>query len=104
LNVPLFLLLIDQIHDQNINTSHFIGSCNVKLNELIEILNRSIIKHGNDIPLVEQQTFHCTLFNLMGTKIGTCDVAVRFCHYGTTILSHLPMLEDKPPVTKTEQK
>jgi hypothetical protein len=103
LNVPLFLLLIDQIHDQNINTSHFIGSCNVKLNELIEILNQSIIKHGNDVPLVEQQTSHCTLFNLMGTKIGTCDIAVRLCHYGTTILTHLPMLDEKS-VAKTEQK
>ena len=104
LNVPLFLLLIDQIHDQNINTSHFIGSCNVKLNELIERLNRSIGKHGHDIPLVEQQTFQCTLFNLMGTKVGTCDVAVRLCHYGTTILTHLPMLEEKPATTTTEQK
>jgi hypothetical protein len=103
LNVPLFLLLIDQINDINPNTSHFIGSCNVKLNELIEILNQSIIKNGNDIPLVEQQTFHCILFNLMGTQIGTCDVAVRFCHYGTTILTHLPMLDDGR-VTKVEEK
>ncbi len=64
LNVPLFLLLIDQIHDhQNGNTSHFIGSCNVKLNELIERLNQSIKKNGHDIPLVEQQTFHCILFD-----------------------------------------
>jgi hypothetical protein len=104
LNVPLFLLLIDQIHDQNnTHTSNFIGSCNIKLNELIEILNQSIIKNGNDIPLVEQQTFQCTLFNLMGTKIGTCDVAVRFCHYGTTILTQLPML-DEPLTAKTDKK
>jgi len=96
LNVPLFLLLIDQINNSstNVNTTQFIGSCNVKLNELIEVLNQSIIRNGTDIPLVEQETFHCTLFNLMGTKIGTCDVAVRFCHYGTTILTHLPMLDD----------
>jgi hypothetical protein len=105
LNVPLFLLLIDQINDKgtNDNTTQFIGSCNVKLNELIEMLNQSIIRHGNDIPLVEQETFHCPLFNLMGTQIGTCDVAVRFCHYGTTILTHLPML-DEGIVTKLDQK
>ncbi|CAF5148126.1 unnamed protein product, partial [Rotaria magnacalcarata] len=86
LNVPLFLLLIDQINnkdDVNPNTTQFIGSCNIKLNELIEKLNQAITKNGNDIPLVEQETFNCTLFNLMGTRIGTCDVAVRFCHYGT---------------------
>jgi hypothetical protein len=105
LNVPLFLLLIDQINDQgtNDNTTQFIGSCNVKLNELIEMLKQSIITNGNDVPLVEQQTFNCTLFNLMGTQIGTCDVAVRFCHYGTTILTHLPMLDDGL-VTKTDKK
>ena len=103
LNVPLFLLLIDQIHDQNTNVSHFIGSCNVKLNELIEILNQSIEKNGFDVPLVEQQTFRSTLFNLVGTKIGTCDLAIRFCHYGKTILTHLPMLDDGL-VTKPEQK
>ncbi|CAF1125683.1 unnamed protein product [Rotaria sordida] len=106
LNVPLFLLLIDQINDKGINnnTTQFIGSCNIKLNELIEILNQSIIKNGYDIPLVEQQTFHCTLFNLMGTSIGTCDVAIRFCHYGTTILTHLPMLDDEVVVKKTDKK
>ncbi|CAF0808436.1 unnamed protein product [Adineta steineri] len=105
LNVPLFLLLIDQINDNgtNDNTTQFIGSCNIKLNELIEMLNQSIIKNGKDIPLVEQQTFYCTLFNLMGTQIGTCNVAVRFCHYGTTILTQLPMLDDKL-LTKIEQK
>lgn len=105
LNVPLFILLIDQIHDRGPNnqTTHFIGSGNVKLNELIEILNQSIIREGNDVPLVEQQTFHCNLFNLMGTPIGTCDLAVRFCHYGTTILSHLPML-DEGMVSKSEEK
>ena len=105
LNVPLFLLLIDQINDKgaNDNTTQFIGSCNIKLNELIEMLNQSIIKNGYDLPLVEQQTFHCTLFNLMGTQIGACDVAVRLCHYGTTILTHLPML-DGGLVTKTEKK
>ena len=98
LNVPLFLLLIDQINDvsssSNTNATHFIGSGNVKLDELIEILNQSIVKHGHDVPLVEQQTFHCTLFNLMGTSIGYCDVAVRFCHYGTTILTQLPMFDE----------
>ncbi|CAF4387519.1 unnamed protein product, partial [Adineta steineri] len=67
------------------------------------MLNQSIIKNGKDIPLVEQQTFYCTLFNLMGTQIGTCNVAVRFCHYGTTILTQLPMLDDKL-LTKIEQK
>ncbi|CAM4877288.1 unnamed protein product [Rotaria socialis] len=103
LNVPLFILLIDQINNDDTNKSHFIGSCNVKLNELIEILNQSILKNGNDIPLVEQQTFHCTLFNLMGTNIGTCDIAVRFCHYGTTILTQLPMLDDEQ-VIETEKK
>ncbi|CAF1227022.1 unnamed protein product [Rotaria sordida] len=103
LNVPLFILLIDQINDNHTNKSYFIGSCNVKLNELIEILNQSIIKNGNDIPLVEQQTFHCILFNLMDTKIGTCDIAVRFCYYGTTILTHLPMLNDEQ-VTKIDKK
>ena len=105
LNVPLFILLIDQINNkgQNDNTTQFIGSCNVKLNELIEMLNQSINKNGNDIPLVEQQTFHCPLFNLMGTRIGNCDLAVRFCHYGTTILTHLPML-DEGMTTKVEQK
>jgi hypothetical protein len=106
LNVPLFLLLIDQINDSkttNTNTTHFIGSCNIKLNELIEVLNQTIIKNGSDTPLVEQQTFHCTLFNLMGTQIGTCDVAVRFCHYGTTIVTQLPMLDDGL-LTKTEKK
>ncbi|CAF3248905.1 unnamed protein product [Rotaria sp. Silwood2] len=103
LNVPLFILLIDQINDSHKNESHFIGSCNVKLNELIEILNQSIIKNGYDIPLVEQQAFHCILFNLMGTKIGTCDIAIRFCHYGTTILTHLPMLRDEQ-VIKTDKK
>ena len=103
LNVPLFLLLIDQIHEQNVNQSHFIGSGNVKLNELVEVLNQSIRKNGNDVPLVEQQTFHCTLFNLMGTKIGSCDLAVRFCHYGTTILTQLPMLDEKIE-TKVEKK
>lgn len=97
LNVPLFLLLIDQINNKGAddNTTQFIGSCNVKLNELIELLKQSIVKNGNEIPLVEQQTFRCTLFNLMGTSIGTCDVAVRFCHYGSTILSHLPMLDNE---------
>ncbi|CAF2513510.1 unnamed protein product [Rotaria sp. Silwood2] len=106
LNVPLFLLLIDQINDKgmNDNTTQFIGSCNIKLNELIEILNQSIIRNGYDVPLVEQQTFQCTLFNLMGTRIGTCDVAVRFCHYGTTILTQLPMLDDGSVVTKTDKK
>ncbi|CAF3730715.1 unnamed protein product [Adineta steineri] len=105
LNVPLFLLLIDQINNSDAaNTSHFIGSCNVKLNELIEILNQSIIKNGNDIPLVEQQTFHCTLFNLMGNKIGTCDVAIRFCHYGTTILTQLPMLNDQQVIKQDNQE
>ena len=97
LNVPLFLLLIDQINDhstKNTNSTHFLGSCNVKLDQLIDILHQSIIKHGNDTPLVEQQTFQCTLFNLMGTSIGTCDLAVRFCHYGTTILTQLPMLDE----------
>ncbi|CAF3424662.1 unnamed protein product [Rotaria sp. Silwood1] len=103
LNVPLFILLIDQINDSHTNKSHFIGSCNVKLNELIEILNQSIINNGYDIPLVEQQTFHCILFNLMGTKIGTCHIAVRLCHYGTTILTHLPMLDDEH-ATKTDKK
>ena len=106
LNVPLFLLLIDQINDQpskNANTTHFLASCNVKLDQLIEILHQSIVKHGNDTPLVEQQTFHCTLFNLMGTSMGTCDLAVRFCHYGTTILTQLPML-DGEVVTTTERK
>lgn len=105
LNVPLFLLLIDQINDKstNPNTSQFIGSCNIKLNELIEVLNQSIIKNGNDIPLVEQETYNCALFNLMGTRIGTCDVAVRFCHYGTTIVTHLPMLDDGS-TTKTDKK
>ena len=39
----------------------------------------------------------------MGTKIGTCDIAVRFCHYGTTILTHLPMLDDQL-VIKTDKK
>ena len=104
LNVPLFLLLIDQIHEQNANQTHFIGSGNVKLNELIEVLNQSIDKNGYDIPLVEQQTFHCTLFNLMGTKIGSCNLAVRFCHYGTTILTQLPMLDEKIETIKTEKK
>ncbi|UJR23624.1 hypothetical protein I4U23_026610 [Adineta vaga] len=103
LNVPLFILLIDQINTSNTNTSHFIGSCNVKLNELIEILNQSIQKNGTDIPLVEQQTFCCTLFNLMGTKIGTCDIAVRFCHYGTTFLTQLFVL-DEESMKKTEKK
>ena len=105
LNVPLFLLLIDQINDSgaDTNTTQFIGSCNLKLNELIEMLNQSIRKNGNDIPLVEQQTFHTTLFNLMGTRIGTCNVAVRFCHYGTTILTQLPMLEEQPKA-KVEEK
>ncbi|CAF1244496.1 unnamed protein product [Rotaria magnacalcarata] len=103
LNVPLFILLVDQINNDDTNKSHFIGSCNVKLNELIEILNQSILKNGNDIPLVEQQTFHCKLFNLMGTNIGTCDIAVRFCHYGTTILTQLPMLDDEQ-VIETEKK
>ena len=104
LNVPLFVLLIDQINDQGKNdqTTHFVGSCNVKLNELIELLNQAIIRNGNDIPLVEQQTFHCTLFNLMGTPIGTCDLAVRFCQYGTTILTQLPMLDDTV-LTKAEK-
>ncbi|CAF4771062.1 unnamed protein product, partial [Rotaria magnacalcarata] len=60
-------------------------------------------KNGNDIPLVEQETFNCTLFNLMGTRIGTCDVAVRFCHYGTTIVIHLPMFNDGA-VVKTDTK
>ncbi|CAF4032551.1 unnamed protein product, partial [Rotaria magnacalcarata] len=106
LNVPLFLLLIDQINnkdDVNPNTTQFIGSCNIKLNELIEKLNQAITKNGNDIPLVEQETFNCTLFNLMGTRIGTCDVAVRFCHYGTTIVIHLPMFNDGA-VVKTDTK
>lgn len=105
LNVPLFLLLIDQINDKGTNnsTTQFVGSCNVKLNELIEMLNQSIIKNGNDIPLVEQETFHCPLFNLMGTQIGTCDAAVRFCHYGTTILTHLPVLDERTG-TKLEKK
>ena len=96
LNVPLFILFIDQIHDQSKNeqTTQFIGSGTIKLNELIEVLNQSILREGNDIPLVEQQTFRCNLFNLMGTPIGTCDLAVRICHYGTTILSHLPMLDE----------
>ena len=95
LNVPMFLLLIDQINDPGSNeqTTQFIGSCNIKLNELIETLHQSITRNGNDVPLVEQQTFKCTLFNLMGTPIGTCYVAVRFCHYGKTILTHLPMLD-----------
>ncbi len=86
-----------------LSTLVFIGSCNVKLNQLIEILNQSIIKNGNDIPLVEQQTFHCTLFYLMSTQIDTCDLPVRFCHYGTTIWTHLSMLDDGL-VTKTDQK
>ena len=105
LNVPLFLLLIDQINDKGTNnsTTQFVGSCNVKLNELIEMLNQSIIRNGKDIPLVQQETFHCPLFNLMGTQIGTCDVAVRFCHYGSTILTHLPVL-DEGLVTKLETK
>lgn len=103
LNVPLFILLTDQINDNHTNKSNFIGSCNVKLNELIEILNQSIIKNGPDVPLVEQQTFYCTLFNLMGTKIGTCDIAVRLCHYGTTILTQLPMLNEETSA-KTEKK
>ena len=105
LNVPMFLLLIDQINDNGTNdsTTQFIGSCNVKLNELIEILNQSIIKNGSDIPLVEQQTFHCSLFNLMGTHIGTCDVAIRLCHYGTTILTQLSSLDDEIKI-KTDEK
>ncbi|CAF1188202.1 unnamed protein product [Adineta ricciae] len=105
LNVPLFLLLIDQINDKGSHedTSQFIGSCNIKLNELIEMLNQSILRNGSDIPLVEQQTFHSTLFNLMGTPIGTCNAAVRFCHYGTTILTQLPML-DEQTTSKGEKK
>lgn len=99
LNVPMFVLLIDQIHQNfNMNSTQFIGSCNVKLNELVEKLNQSIAQHGEDTPLVEHETFRCTLFNLMGTPIGTCDLAVRFCHYGSTILSHLPMFGAEPTV------
>jgi hypothetical protein len=96
LNVPLFILLIDQINDKGINdqSTHFVASGNVKLNELVEVLHQSIIRNGKDVPLVEQQTFSMTLFNLMGARIGTCELAVRFCHYGTTILTHLPLLDN----------
>ena len=50
-SVPLSLT--DQINESQANISRFIGSCNVKLNELIEILNQSIIKNGCDVPLAE---------------------------------------------------
>ncbi|CAF0743467.1 unnamed protein product [Didymodactylos carnosus] len=95
LNVPLFLLLIDQINMANVDNSstQFVGSCTIKLDKLIENLYNSIKMHGYDTPLVEQETNYCDLFNLMGRKIGSCDLAVRLCHYGKTILTHLPMLD-----------
>ena len=38
-----YLLIKLMIQGKNNNTTQFIGSCNVKLNELIEMLNQSII-------------------------------------------------------------